>query len=168
LTSHRQDALCWNDGGGGTGVAVADLSHCGNFQAKGTANRGKPMSTSAVGGAAASASTALPERRRSTLLDSGKSMVQRLASSVADRQTGNSSGLAASRLEGVLEVAIFASNKGSPTWRSFLRNHMTDIAAVDMFVVATATFGLLYAVIVLDHRRRRIIHFEVTQNPTQA
>jgi putative transposase len=34
----------------------------------------------------------------------------------------------------------------SPTWRSFLRNHMTDIAAAEMFVVATATFGLLYAV----------------------
>ena len=41
----------------------------------------------------------------------------------------------------------------SPTWRSFLRNHMTDIAAVDMFVVATATFGLLYAVIVLEHHQ---------------
>ena len=56
----------------------------------------------------------------------------------------------------------------SPTWRSFLRNHMTVIAAVDMFVVATATFKLLYAVIVLSHHRRRVIHFEVTQNPTQA
>ena len=33
----------------------------------------------------------------------------------------------------------------SPTWRSFLHNHLTDIAAVDMFVVATATFRLLYA-----------------------
>jgi putative transposase len=53
----------------------------------------------------------------------------------------------------------------SPTWRSFLRNHMTDIAAVDMFVVATAAFKLLYAVIVLNHHRRRVIHFEVTQNP---
>jgi putative transposase len=51
----------------------------------------------------------------------------------------------------------------SPTWRSFLRNHITELAAVDMFVVATATFGLLCAVIVLDHRRRRIVHFEVTQ-----
>ena len=30
------------------------------------------------------------------------------------------------------------------------------------------TFKLLYAVIVLSHHRRRIIHFEVTQNPTQA
>jgi putative transposase len=56
----------------------------------------------------------------------------------------------------------------SPTWRSFLRNHMTDIAAVDMFVVFTATFGLPYAVIVLDHRRRRVIHFDVTRNPTQT
>ena len=36
-----------------------------------------------------------------------------------------------------------------------------------LFVVANATFGLLYAVIVLDHHRRRIIHL-VTQSPTQA
>jgi putative transposase len=43
----------------------------------------------------------------------------------------------------------------SPTWRSFLRNHMTAIAAVDMFMVATVTFKLLYAVIVLSHHRRR-------------
>ena len=56
----------------------------------------------------------------------------------------------------------------SPTWRTFLWNHMTAIAAVDMFVVATATFKLLYAVIVLNHHRRRVIHFEVTQNPTQV
>ena len=48
----------------------------------------------------------------------------------------------------------------SPTWRSFLQNHMTDTVAVDMFVVATATFRLLYTVIVLGHDRRRIIHFE--------
>jgi hypothetical protein len=55
----------------------------------------------------------------------------------------------------------------SPTWRSFLRNHMCDMSAVDMFVVATATFQLLYALIVLGHDRRRVIHFEVTPNPTQ-
>ena len=42
----------------------------------------------------------------------------------------------------------------SPTWRSFLRNHLTDIAAVDMFIVATATFRILYTLIVLDHHRR--------------
>src|SRR5258708_1588702 len=55
----------------------------------------------------------------------------------------------------------------SPTWRSFLRNHLLDIAAIDMFVVATATFHLLYALIVLSLDRRRVVHFEVTPNPTQ-
>jgi putative transposase len=52
----------------------------------------------------------------------------------------------------------------SPTWRSFLHNHLTDIAAIDMFVVATATFRLLYALIVLGLDRRRVIHFGVTEN----
>src|ERR1700726_2663817 len=56
----------------------------------------------------------------------------------------------------------------SPTWRTFLQNHMTDIVAVDMFVVATATFRLFYALIVLGHDRRSIFHFDVAQNPTQA
>ena len=56
----------------------------------------------------------------------------------------------------------------SPTWRSFLHNHLTDIAAIDMFVVATATFRTSYALIVLGHDRRKVIHFEVTQNPTQV
>ena len=56
----------------------------------------------------------------------------------------------------------------SPTWHTFLQNHMTDIVAVDMFVVATATFRLFYALIVLGHDRRRIIHFDVAQNPPQA
>jgi hypothetical protein len=51
----------------------------------------------------------------------------------------------------------------SPTWRSFLHNHLTDIAAIDMFVVATATFRLLYTLIVLSLDRRRFIHFGVTE-----
>jgi cytochrome P450 len=38
----------------------------------------------------------------------------------------------------------------SPTWRTFLRNHLPDIAAIDMFVVATAMFQLLYVLIVLS------------------
>src|SRR5262245_65506047 len=54
----------------------------------------------------------------------------------------------------------------SPTWRSFLRNHLPDIAAIDMFVVATATFQLLYTLIVLSLDRRRGVHFEVATNPT--
>jgi putative transposase len=56
----------------------------------------------------------------------------------------------------------------SQTWRSFLHNHMHDTAAVDMFVVVTARFQLLYALLVLGHERRKVIHFDVTQNPTQV
>jgi transposase InsO family protein len=56
----------------------------------------------------------------------------------------------------------------SPTWRSFLHNHRHDTAAIDMFVVVTARFQLLYALVVLGHERRKVIHFDVTQNPTQG
>ena len=60
-----------------------------------------------------------------------------------------------------------ASKVPSPTWRTFLRNHLPDIATIEMFVVATTTFRLLYALIVLSLDRRRVVHFAVTPNPTQ-
>ena len=56
----------------------------------------------------------------------------------------------------------------SPSWRTFLGNHMDAIAAVDIFIVVSATFRMLYVLIVLRHDRRKIIHFDVTQNPTQV
>ncbi len=40
------------------------------------------------------------------------------------------------------------------------------MAAVDFFVVPTATFKLLYGLLVLRHDRRRIVHFNVTAHPT--
>ena len=61
-----------------------------------------------------------------------------------------------------------APKAASPTWRSFLHNHQTATVAIDVFIVATATFRILYALIVLDHDRRKIIHFGVTDNPTQV
>jgi hypothetical protein len=54
----------------------------------------------------------------------------------------------------------------SPSWRSFLRNHHADVAAVDFFVVPTVTFRLLYGFLVLCHQRRRVAHFAVTAHPT--
>jgi putative transposase len=56
----------------------------------------------------------------------------------------------------------------SPTWRSFLHNHVRDTVAIDLFVVATATFRILYTLIVLDQDRRKIIHLGVAENPTQV
>jgi putative transposase len=51
-------------------------------------------------------------------------------------------------------------------WHSFLRNHHEAIAAMDFFTVPTITFGLLYCFFVINHDRRRILHFNVTRHPT--
>jgi transposase InsO family protein len=56
----------------------------------------------------------------------------------------------------------------SPTWRSFLENHLGDIAAMDFFVVPTATFRVLYVLVIMAHDRRRILHFNVTTSPSAA
>jgi putative transposase len=50
----------------------------------------------------------------------------------------------------------------SPTWRNFLRNQVDGIAAIDMFVVVTAAFRLLYVSVILSHARRKILHLNVT------
>lgn len=54
----------------------------------------------------------------------------------------------------------------SQTWRSFLKNHIRQIAAIDFFTVPTVTFRILYCFIVLRHERRKIVHFNITTNPT--
>jgi len=54
----------------------------------------------------------------------------------------------------------------SQTWRSFLENHVREIAAIDFFVVPTATFRVLYVFLVMSHDRHRILHFNVTTSPS--
>jgi len=54
----------------------------------------------------------------------------------------------------------------SQTWRTFLKNHMQDLASADFFVVPTATFRPLFVFVILSHQRRRVVHFAVTTNPT--
>ena len=53
----------------------------------------------------------------------------------------------------------------SPSWRSFLANHVECLASIDFFVVPTFTFRLLYAFVVLCHQRRRVAHCNVTGHP---
>lgn len=54
----------------------------------------------------------------------------------------------------------------SQTWNTFIRNHMTEIVAIDFFTVHTATFRTLYVFLVLSLDRRKVIHFNVTANPS--
>jgi transposase InsO family protein len=54
----------------------------------------------------------------------------------------------------------------SQGWRTFLRNHAPDIAAMDLFVVPTIGFDLLYAFVIVRLDRRQLVWINVTQNPT--
>ena len=57
---------------------------------------------------------------------------------------------------------------GPPTqaWLTFLRNHAPDIAAIDLFVVPTIGFDLLYALVIVRLERRDLVWINVTPNPT--
>jgi putative transposase len=54
----------------------------------------------------------------------------------------------------------------SQAWRAFLRHHAKDLIALDFFTVPTATFRVLFVLVVLRHDRRRLVHFNVTEHPT--
>src|SRR5438874_7904772 len=54
----------------------------------------------------------------------------------------------------------------SPGWQAFLRNHTAHIAGIDLFVVPTVGFKLLYGLVILRLERRRLVWTNVTANPT--
>jgi putative transposase len=54
----------------------------------------------------------------------------------------------------------------SPTWRAFLKNHVNDLVSIDFCIVPTIRFKLLFVLVVLAHSRRKVLHFNVTENPT--
>ena len=58
--------------------------------------------------------------------------------------------------------------RGPPSqgWRAFLSNHAPDIAAMDLFVVPTIGFDLLYAIVIVRLDRRELVWINVTANPT--
>jgi transposase InsO family protein len=56
----------------------------------------------------------------------------------------------------------------SQAWRTFLANHVGQVMAADFFVVPTATYRLLFVLVILTHERRRVVHVAVTDHPTSA
>jgi transposase InsO family protein len=58
--------------------------------------------------------------------------------------------------------------RGPPSqgWQTFLRNHAPDIAAMDLFVIPTIGFELLYAFVIVRLDRRDMVWINVTANPT--
>ena len=70
---------------------------------------------------------------------------------------------------GQTSVAKYMVRRRDPPsqgWRTFLRNHADGIAAMDMLVVPTISFRLLYGLLTMGHGRRHILWFGVTVHPT--
>ena len=54
------------------------------------------------------------------------------------------------------------------TWRTFLDNHLKELVSIDFFTVPTATFRVLFVLVILARQRRRVAHFNVTEHPSAA
>ena len=54
------------------------------------------------------------------------------------------------------------------TWKTFLHNHVGQMVSIDFFTVPTITMRVLFVLIVLEHDRRKVLHFNVTEHPTGA
>jgi len=66
-------------------------------------------------------------------------------------------------------VAKYMTRRRQPPsqmWRTFLASHFAQIMAADFFVVLTATYRLLFVLVILAHERRRVVHLAVTDCPT--
>jgi len=66
----------------------------------------------------------------------------------------------------VAKYMVHQPKPPSQNWRTFLKNHVAQIAAIDFFTLPTLAFRVLYVFLVPRHDRRRIVHFNVTANPT--
>jgi hypothetical protein len=70
---------------------------------------------------------------------------------------------------GQTSVAKYMAKHGRPPsqgWKTFLRNHADGIASIDLFVVPTISFRLLYGLLILRHGRRHMLWLGVTAHPT--
>ena len=61
-----------------------------------------------------------------------------------------------------------ARNRRPPSqgWKTFLRNHADGITSMDLFVVTTISFQLLYGLLILKHGRREILRLSATKHPS--
>jgi transposase InsO family protein len=70
---------------------------------------------------------------------------------------------------GQTSVAKYMGRRRPPPsqgWKTFLRNHADGIVAMDLFVVPTISFRLLYGLLIMGHGRRQILWFGVTAHAT--
>jgi transposase InsO family protein len=52
------------------------------------------------------------------------------------------------------------------SWKTFLHHHVKELVVINFFTVSTATFRVLYVLLVLAHQRRKILRFNITEAPS--
>lgn len=57
------------------------------------------------------------------------------------------------------------SEKQKQSWKTFIKNHLSVTWAVDFFTIPTFNFNILHVLVIVHHKTRRIVHFNVTTNP---
>src|SRR6059058_5554270 len=70
---------------------------------------------------------------------------------------------------GQTTVAKYMARRRRPPsqgWKTFLRNHADGIASMDLFLVPTVSFRLLYGLLILQHNRRKLVWLAVTAHPS--
>jgi transposase InsO family protein len=86
---------------------------------------------------------------------------------VRHASTANCSSLGLASLnQPVAKYMVKRRGPPSQGWKTFLRNHAPDIAAMDVFVVPTIGFKLLYGFVIVRIDRRDLVWINVTTNPT--
>ncbi|MBX3006999.1 MAG: integrase core domain-containing protein [Melioribacteraceae bacterium] len=58
------------------------------------------------------------------------------------------------------------NNKTGQRWNTFLKNHASEIMSIDFFTVPTINFKLVHVLVFLSRGRRKIVHFNITENPS--
>jgi putative transposase len=56
----------------------------------------------------------------------------------------------------------------SPSWKTFVKNHVQALVALDFFLVPTVTHKVLFVLLILAHKRRRLVPVNITAHPTVA
>src|SRR5689334_8201936 len=169
VESASASAAADGDGPGLLGRVVKTLEELAEFLAGGAARD--------RGAVAPPGLQALLGMEESTPMGSARDWEGRAGSDTADEP--RESAVGAPRIHGeLLKLGLTVSQATvskymvrprrppSQAWRTFLKNHAPELMALDFFTVPTATFRVLFVLVVLTHSRRRLVHFNVTEHPT--
>jgi|APSaa5957512622_1039677.scaffolds.fasta_scaffold21646_1 putative transposase len=61
--------------------------------------------------------------------------------------------------------SLHLDKKKQQSWMTFLKNHRDVISAMDFFIVPAVNFNILFVFFIIDHKRRKIIHLNITNQP---